>query len=227
MYGLSARGHYGAMSAMVEKIMTKVPGKHRAPTIEDYAETTVTTFRDTLKAGGINLSNVRLQLEPGRSFYGDTGLHLTKVKKFKQQTQPMKLNWVLTDTTYFFMSGGVYEFNFHEFKVANKVNAPTRHVADIVGHSCYADRISPLVKVPDMEEGDVIAFLDMGAYQEVSASNFNALPRPGVVLVKDDQAEVIKVAETIEDVYQRDRLPSWLKQQKAQPNTTKSDTAIA
>ena len=92
------------------------------------------------------------------------------------------MNWVLTDTTYFFLSGGVYEYNFHEFRVANKVNAAPKHVADVVGHSCYADRILPLVKVPDIEEGDIFAFLDMGAYQEVSASNFNALPRPAMVL---------------------------------------------
>ena len=111
------------------------------------------------------------------------------------------------------MAGGVFEYNFHEFKIANKVNDPVRHVADIVGHSCYADRILPLVNVPDIEENDVVAFLDMGAYQEASASNFNALPRPAMVLVKDGQAEVIKEAETIEDVYRRDRIPARLKKQ--------------
>ena len=217
LYGLTAKGHYYAMSKMLEKVMAKIPGKGRAPGVEEYARAAVSTFRDTLLDGGINLQNVRLQLEPGRSFYGDTGIHLATVKKFKQQTRPIKMNWVLTDTTYFFMSGGVYEFNFHEFRIANKVNAPEKHVADIVGHSCYADRILPLVNVPDMEEGDVVAFLDMGAYQEVSASNFNALPRPAVVLVKDQQAELIKVAETIEDVYRRDRIPERLKAATAPP----------
>jgi diaminopimelate decarboxylase len=64
--------------------------------------------------------------------------------------------------------------------------------------------------VPDIDEGDVIAFLDMGAYQEVSAANFNALPRPGMVLVNGDKAEIIKVAETIEDVFRRDRIPVHL-----------------
>ncbi|MCG8673243.1 MAG: hypothetical protein MI867_27895 [Pseudomonadales bacterium] len=210
MYALTVRGRYKGMSTMIEKVMDKIPGKQRAPTIEEYAEAAVTTFKATLLEGGLDLEGIRLQLEPGRSFYGDTGIHLAKVKKFKQQTQPLKMNWVLTDTTYFFMAGGVYEYNFHEFKIANKVNAPAKHVADIVGHSCYADRILPLVHVPDMEEGDIVAFLDMGAYQEASASNFNALPRPAMVLVKDDQAEVIKEAESIEDVYRRDRIPQRL-----------------
>ena len=210
MYGLTVSGRYRVMSSMIEKMMSKIPGKTRAPSVEQYAEAAISTFRNTLIKGGLNLKGVKLQVEPGRGFYGNTGIHLTKVKKFKQQTQPMKMNWVLTDTTYFFLSGGVYEYNFHEFRVANKVNAKTKHVADIVGHSCYADRILPLVKVPDIEENDIIALLDTGAYQEVSASNFNALPRPAMVLVNGDQAEIIKQAETIEDVFSRDRIPARL-----------------
>ena len=207
MYGLGSSGRYKALSSMIEKMLCKMPGKQRAPSLEDYAEAAVCSFRDTLINGGMNLENIRLQIEPGRSFYSNAGIHLTSVKKFKQQTRPMRMNWVLTDTTYFFLSGGVYEYNFHEFRVANKMEAPAKHVADIVGQSCYADRISPLVKVPDLEEGDVIAFLDMGAYQEVSASNFNALPRPAMLLVNGDAAEIIKRAESIEEVFARDVVP--------------------
>jgi len=209
-YGLSVSGRYTLLSAFIEKMMVKMPGKKRAPTVEEYAEASVTTFRQTLLDGGMNLKGVRLQIEPGRSFYSNTGIHLTRVKKFKQQTRPLKMNWVLTDTTYFFLTGGVYEYNFHEFRVANKVNAQPKHVADVVGHSCYADRILPLVKVPDMEEGDLIALLDMGAYQEVSSSNFNALPRPAMVMVSGHQADVIKTAESVADVFSRDRIPERL-----------------
>jgi diaminopimelate decarboxylase len=210
LYGLSVSGRYSAWSTLIEKALVKVPGQMRPHSIEDYAEAAVTSFRDSLLEGGMDLSGVRLQIEPGRGFYGNTGIHLTKVKKFKQQSLPVKMNWVLTDTTYFFLTGGVYEHSLHEFRVANKVNHPPKHVADVVGHSCYADRILPLVRVPDIEEGDVIALLETGAYQEVSASNFNALPRPAVVLVNGDQADVIKVAETIDDVYARDRIPERL-----------------
>lgn len=210
LYVLSASGRYRVMSSMIEKVLTKIPGQKRAPSIDEYAKASVTAFRDALIRGGLDISNVRLQVEPGRGFYGNTGIHLASVKKFKQQTQPLKMNWVLTDTTYFFMSGGIYEHNLHEFCVANKVDHPLKHTADVVGQSCYADRILPLVKVPDIDEGDVIAFLDMGAYQEVSAANFNALPRPGMVLVNGDKAEIIKVAETIEDVFRRDRIPVHL-----------------
>jgi diaminopimelate decarboxylase len=60
------------------------------------------------------------------------------------------------------------------------------------------------VELPGVDVGDVIAFLDTGAYQDAVAANFNALPRPGTVLVTGDQARWIKRPETIADVFARD-----------------------
>ena len=119
----------------------------------------------------------------------------------------MPWNWVLTDTTYFFLAGGMYEYQFNHFIFANRTDDKPEHVADIVGHSCYGDRILPIVQVPDVKTGDLIAMLDMGAYQEVSACNFNALPRPATLLVNGEDAEIIRRAETIDDVFQRDVIP--------------------
>lgn len=203
-------GRYRLLQVAIETIMPKTPGTEHAPTIEDYARVAVGTFRRTLSEGGLDLDGIRLQVEPGRSFFGNTGIHLTRVKAFKRQADPIRLNWVLTDTTYFFMSGGVIEYDLHDFRIANKTDAPARHVADVVGHSCYGDRILPTVRVPDLERGDIVALLDMGAYQEVSASNFNALPRPPVVLVDGADAEIVKRGETIAEVYSRDVVPERL-----------------
>jgi diaminopimelate decarboxylase len=82
--------------------------------------------------------------------------------------------------------------------------------ADVVGRSCYGDRLLGAVQLPEVEVGDVFAFLDTGAYQEVSASNFNAMPRPAAVLVTGDRAAVIRRAETLDDVFRRDELPEHL-----------------
>lgn len=194
---------------LIVKTMARIPYRGYAPTTEEYAEASLTTLRSVLEKR-IDLSDVTLQLEPGRRMYGNTGIHLTTIKKVKRQTRPMHMNWVLTDTTYFFLTGGAYEYNMHDFVVANRTEERPTQIADIVGHSCYADRILPLVKIPDVTEGDVIAILETGAYQEVSASNFNALPRPAVVLVNGGHAELIKRAETMDDVYGRDIIPERL-----------------
>ncbi len=207
---LPAKTRYKIQSIIVEKGMVKKASQKPAPSIEEYAETSVKALKEVFKKRGLDTNGMKLQMEPGRGLYGDAGIHLTRVKKVKRQTEPVKMNWILTDTTYFFLSGGVLEYNLHDFRVANKTDEKAKQVADIVGHSCYADRILPFVKVPDLEPGDIIAFLDTGAYQETSASNFNALPRPASILISRDRSEVIKRAETIEDVFKRDLIPDHL-----------------
>lgn len=196
-------------------LFTKTPSLRRAPAIEAYARAAAGTLRRELNNQGVDTRGIKLQLEPGRGLYGNAGIHLTRVKQFKQQTEPLSMNWVLTDTTYFFLSGGVYEYQFGHFLFANRTDDPPVHVADIVGHSCYADRILPFVRVPAVEPGDLLALLDMGAYQEVSASNFNALPRPATVLVNGSRAEIVRRAETLDDVFRRDVIPERL--QTARP----------
>jgi len=70
----------------------------------------------------------------------------------------------------------------------------------------------PSEPLPELDDGEIIAFLDTGAYQDASAANFNALPRPATVLVCDDTAEVVKRAETVEDVFRRDIVPERLEE---------------
>jgi diaminopimelate decarboxylase len=57
----------------------------------------------------------------------------------------------------------------------------------------------------------VLAFLDTGAYQDACASNFNGLPRPATVLVHGADAEVVKRAETVDEVFTRDAIPARLR----------------
>ena len=51
--------------------------------------------------------------------------------------------------------------------------------ADVTGRTCALDVIVPDAALPPVRTGDVLAFLDTGAYQEAGASNFNALPAAG------------------------------------------------
>ena len=207
---LGHRRRYRATSVLVDKVMAREPSRYRAPSIEEYGQTVASVLQARLRRGGLDPAAIRLQAEPGRGLYGDAGIHITRVKRVKRQTEPVTLRWVLTDTTYFFLAGGTFEAFLHDFVVANKVTAEATEVADVVGHSCAADRILPFVKVPELVEGDLLALLDTGAYQEVSASNFNGLPRPATVLVRGAEADIIRRGETFEDVYARDSVPPAL-----------------
>jgi len=86
--------------------------------------------------------------------------------------------------------------------------------ADVVGSSCNPDRILPEADLPDVGPGDVIAVLDTGAYQDALSNNFNALPRPAAVLVSGERSELIRRAETVQDVFARDVVPERLQDRR-------------
>jgi diaminopimelate decarboxylase len=203
------RIRYAILSRLLS-FFGKSAERREAPTIEEYARAAAGTLRAELERREVPIDGVRLQLEPGRGLYGSAGVHLTRVKKVKEQSKPIKLKWALTDTTCFFLANAINEMSLHDYRVANKATAPAVEIADVVGHSCAGDRILPFTKVPRLEVGDVIALLDTGAYEEASASNFNALPRPATILVRGRDAETIRRAETLDDVFARDVVPRRL-----------------
>jgi diaminopimelate decarboxylase len=140
---------------------------------------------------------------------------------------PIKWNIVVVDTTEFWFTGGRYEHHLHDYLFANKTNAPMTDKADIIGRSCYGDRLMPTVPIPDVAVGDVLALLDTGAYQEVSMSNFNALPRPATVLVTGSQASVIRQREAEEDVFRRDLIPEHLRQREGKDEPERVPASLA
>ena len=181
-----------------------------APPIEDIAAALTAGLRDGLAAAGIDPAGIRLEAEPGRSLYADTGIQLATVRHVKEQAAPVAMRWVETDTTEMFMADLLIEHAHFQVVAASRADAPEAQTADVVGMSCGFDLLVPDARLPALEPGDVLAFLDNGAYQDACASNFNGLPRPGTVLVSGSAAEWIKRPETVEDVFARDVVPERL-----------------
>ncbi len=206
---LGPRGRYGALRSLIGLFGTK-PNQTPAPSIEDYAAVCTGTLRRELHRHGLDTRGLLLEIEPGRAIHGDAGIHLTTVRNIKRMTAPIRWNAVVVDSTEFWMTGGRYEHHLHDYVFANKTDAEFTEKADIIGRSCFGDRLMPIVPVPALEVGDILALFDTGAYQEVSMSNFNALPRPATLLVRGDQATIVRRAETEEDVLRRDVVPERL-----------------
>ncbi|WP_170432093.1 hypothetical protein [Ruegeria arenilitoris] len=82
------------------------------------------------------LKSIRLQTEPGRSFFGNTGIHLTSVEQVKEQAILFKLNWVLTNTTCFFLNGSVIEHSLQDCRSA--------------GHDPVFSQVEPNIPQPDV-----------------------------------------------------------------------------
>ncbi len=180
-----------------------------APSIAEYAEVLTHTLRAELARIGMSAAR-RLEIEPGRGIYGDAGIHLATVTNVKHQSDPVGHTWVETDTSECYLPDVNLERNRWSVCVAERAHEKPTVVADVVGITCGFDVVVPEASLPEVRAGDVLAFLDTGAYQDANATNFNALPRPATVLVTGGNAELVKRAETVGDVFARDLIPERL-----------------
>jgi diaminopimelate decarboxylase len=82
------------------------------------------------------------------------------------------------------------------------MTAQREMTADVVGRCCESgDIIQPDVAMPaDMQRGDLVAVLTTGAYNYSMASNYNRIPRPPVVMLRDGDSYVAVRRETYDDI---------------------------
>jgi catechol 2,3-dioxygenase-like lactoylglutathione lyase family enzyme len=178
--------------------------------VEAFAQAIAGTLADALIAAGVPLDGVLLEAEPGRSLYGDAGVHLTRVRHVKRQVTPDPYTWIEVDTSEAFLPDGLLEHNGWTVLAAERMDAPDALRGDVVGRSCGFDVLAANRSLPAVEPGDVLAVLDTGAYQDATSSNFNAMPRPPIVLVHGGESELIKRRESLDEVLGRDVVPARL-----------------
>jgi diaminopimelate decarboxylase len=81
-------------------------------------------------------------------------------------------------------------------------------VADVVGPVCEtSDFFARDRELPRVEEGDLLAIRDTGAYGFAMSSNYNFRPRPAEVLVEGGSARLIRRRETWEDLVRPETQP--------------------
>jgi diaminopimelate decarboxylase len=180
------------------------PARLAAPPIEEFAESTTVALLQALRAGGIDPAGMVLQIEPGRSLFANCGIHLSRVCHVKTQERPVARTWIELDTTEMFLPDLFMEHAYFRPLFASRADARCSQKVEIVGQSCNFDLLAQDVEAPPVACGDVIAFLDTGAYQDAAASNFNALRRPATVLITEDRSALIKRHETLEEIFARD-----------------------
>ena len=204
-------GGYASPRDPTGRALRRAAGRpERGPSIEDYAEAMTSALRAALDERGLPRAGLALEVEPGRSLYADAGIHLATVRNAKRERGRAPERWIETDTTEMFLADLMIEHDVFPVVVASRAGVEGSDAGDVVGISCGFDVLATGLRLPEVERGDVIAFLDTGAYQDATASNFNAMPRPATVLVCDDTATVVKRAETVDDVFRRDVVPSRL-----------------
>lgn len=171
-------------------------GEH-PPTAEEYAEAVISAVKSNLKK--YNLSEPLLIFEPGRYILADAGVCLLRVGVVKKTPDGSK--WAIVDggsNILLRATTGVYRF---KMILANKAGMKARERVNVAGPLCFGgDVIGRNVRLPSVEEGDILAVLCAGAYTISLSHQYNMRPRPPVVLVSNGRHRLIREAERFENL---------------------------
>ena len=146
----------------------------------------------------------RVSIEPGRAIVGPTTCTLYEVGTTKE----VRLDGEKV-RNYISVDGGMSDnirpalYGAHySVALANRTPSPRTRSSRIVGKHCESGDIliSEVEFADDVQPGDLLAMPTTGAYGRSMASNYNHLPRPAVVAVKDGTARVILRRETSTDL---------------------------
>lgn len=177
------------------------------PSIEEYAQAICDAVDQ--KCQEHNFPRPRLFVEPGRSIIspaGTTIYTLGSSKNIPGVRKYLAVDGGMTDN----LRPALYQAGY-EGIIANKAKEqPVEEVA-VTGRCCESgDMLIWDLAVPSVEPGDLLAVSCTGAYTYSMSSNYNALPRPAVVLVSDGRAEVIVNRENWGDLVRLHRIPDHL-----------------
>jgi diaminopimelate decarboxylase len=173
----------------------------QAPNIADYAE--AITAKITSLVDELGLKRPKLIIEPGRAIVAQAGVALYTVGSAKEIPGVRK---------YICVDGGMgdnirpalYEARY-EVLVANKVSDDEPTNVTIAGKYCESgDILARDVSMAPVSIGDIVAIPVCGAYSIPMSSNYNMIPRPAIVMVKDGKAHLIRKRESYEDLMRLD-----------------------
>ena len=170
----------------------------------DYREN-LKAISDALKeyAAKMGMALPLLLMEPGRSMVADAGITLYTAGNVKE---------IPGFRTYVSIDGGMsdnprYSLYGSRYTILNATHADREPdlTATIAGRLCESgDLIGEGIRIARPVPGDLVAVLVTGAYHYAMASNYNRIPRPAVVFLKDGTDRVVIRRETCADLCRLD-----------------------
>ncbi len=187
-----------------------------APDVATIARELADIVADACRAAGIAIP--KLAFEPGRSIIGQSGITLYTVGTTKlvplagSDTERESLDLGFAERMYVSVDGGMsdnprpalYGADY-QVRLANRRSDAEPALVRVVGKHCEAgDIVVNRDLLPgDVAPGDILAVAATGAYCWSLSSNYNYVPRPAVVAVRDGTSRVIVRGETEADLLAR------------------------
>ena len=125
--------------------------------------------------------------EPGRFLSATSQTLYTPIigRKRAMPSTDLEYRYTVNESIYGYFSNIPFDSQKPEFSVVHQTPIPatqTLHKSIIFGRTCDgADIINPQINLPLLKEGDWLEVDNMGAYTNVTASEFNGFPKPDMI----------------------------------------------
>jgi diaminopimelate decarboxylase len=161
-----------------------------------FASKVVALFKSKVKEYG--LGKPFLCVEPGRYLVCDASILLTAVNTVK--VTPSR-KFVGVDAGFNTLMRPTMYGSYHQILVANKLNAADKETYDVVGPICESgDALAKDRALPLVEEGDLLAVLNAGAYGFSMSSQYNSRPRAAEVMIRQGKDVLVRKREELNDL---------------------------
>jgi diaminopimelate decarboxylase len=172
--------------------------------LSEFSSKIVVPFKSKVKEYG--LGKPFLCVEPGRYLVCDASILLTSVNTVK--VTPTK-KFVGVDAGFNTLIRPTMYGSYHPILVANKVAQAEKETYDVVGPICESgDVIAKDRALPKVEEGDLLAVLNAGAYGFSMSSQYNSRPRAAEVMIRQGKDMLVRKREELSDLMSSQRMQS-------------------
>lgn len=139
---------------------------------------------------------LQLWFEPGKFLVSESGFLFVKTTVVKED--PAR-NFVHVDSGLNHLIRPMMYGSYHHILNISNPKGALKHY-NVVGYICETDTFASDRELPEVRQGDVLAFLNAGAYGLTMSSNYNARFRPAEVLIDNGVAKLVRRRETMEDL---------------------------
>ncbi|WP_347924838.1 diaminopimelate decarboxylase [Pontimicrobium sp. SW4] len=161
--------------------------------IEEFGKKLTSRFNEFCKSYGKELT---LAFEPGKFLVSEAGFFLAKVNVVKQTTSTV---FAQVDSGFNHLIRPMLYGSQHEITNISNPQGRERFYS-VVGYICETDTFANNRRINEINEGDILAFKNAGAYCFTMASNYNSRFRPAEVLWYNNKAHLIRKRETFDDL---------------------------
>ncbi len=141
-------------------------------------------------------AKLEVWFEPGKYLVSQAGYFIVKANVIKQTPATV---FVGVNSGFNHLIRPMFYESYHHILNISNPNGPER-IYTVVGNICETDTFAWDRKLNEVREGDLLVFLNAGAYGLEMSSNFNSRLRPSEVMVIDGEAKLVRKREVFEDL---------------------------